>query len=36
MELKGIGWNGTDWVDLTQDSDNLRTLMNTVMNLPFS
>jgi hypothetical protein len=32
MDLGEIGWNG-DWVDLAQDRDQWRTLVNTVMNL---
>jgi hypothetical protein len=28
-----IGWGGVDWIDLAQDRDRWRTLMNTVMNL---
>jgi hypothetical protein len=33
MDLKGIGWDGVDWIDLTQDRDQWRDLMNTGMNL---
>jgi hypothetical protein len=33
MDLGEIGWDGLDWVDLTQDSDQSRALVNTVMNL---
>jgi hypothetical protein len=28
-----IGWGGMDWIDLAQDRDQRRTLVNTVMNL---
>jgi hypothetical protein len=33
MELRDIGWGGMDWVDLAQDRDQWRALMNTVMYL---
>jgi hypothetical protein len=33
MDLREIGWNGTDWIDLAQDRDLWRALVNTVMNL---
>jgi hypothetical protein len=33
MNLRDIGWGGTDWVDLAQDKDQWRPLVNTVMNL---
>jgi hypothetical protein len=32
MELRKIGWDGVDWVDLAQDRDQWRALLNTVMN----
>jgi hypothetical protein len=32
-DLREIGWDGMDWVDLAQDRDQLRAIMNTVMNL---
>jgi hypothetical protein len=31
--LREIGWDSTDWIDLTQDRDQWRSLVNTVMNL---
>jgi hypothetical protein len=33
MDLKEIGWGGMDWIDLAQDGDQWRALVNTVMNL---
>jgi hypothetical protein len=33
MELGGIGWGGIDLIDLNQDRDQWRGLLNTVMNL---
>jgi hypothetical protein len=33
MDLREIGWNGMDWIDLAQDRDQWRALANTVMNL---
>jgi hypothetical protein len=33
MDLREIGWDGVHWVDLAQDRDHLRALVNTVMNL---
>jgi hypothetical protein len=33
MDLREIGWDGVDWVDLAQDTDRWRALVNTVMNL---
>jgi hypothetical protein len=29
----GIGWDGMDWIDLAEDRDQWRALVNTVMNL---
>jgi hypothetical protein len=31
MDLREIGWDGTDWIDLAQDRDQWRALVNTVM-----
>jgi hypothetical protein len=28
-----MGWDGMDWIDLAQDTDQWRALVNTVMNL---
>jgi hypothetical protein len=36
MDLREIGWNGVEWVDLAQDRDQWRALVNTVMNLRVS
>jgi hypothetical protein len=33
MNLREIGWDGGDWIDLAQDRDQWRALVNTVMNL---
>jgi hypothetical protein len=33
MDLREIGWGGMDWIDLAQDRDQWRALVNTVMNL---
>jgi hypothetical protein len=34
MNLTEIGWDGMDWIDLAQNRDQWRVLVNTVMNLP--
>jgi hypothetical protein len=33
MNFIEIGWGGMDWIDLSQDRDQWRALVNTVMNL---
>jgi hypothetical protein len=33
MDLTERGWSGTDWIDLDQDRDQWRTLVNMVINL---
>jgi hypothetical protein len=33
MDLREIGWGGVDWIDLAEDRDQWRALVNTVMNL---
>jgi hypothetical protein len=33
MNLTEIGWGGVDWIDVVQDMDQWRALVNTVMNL---
>jgi hypothetical protein len=32
-DLGGIGWDGRDWIELAQDRDQWRALVNRVMNL---
>jgi hypothetical protein len=32
MDLKDIRWDGMDWIDLAQDRDQWRALVNTAMN----
>jgi hypothetical protein len=36
IDLREIGWNGMDWIDLAEDRDQRRALVNTVMNLQYS
>jgi hypothetical protein len=33
IDLREIGWDGMDWIDLAQDRHQWRALVNTVMNL---
>jgi hypothetical protein len=33
IDLREIGWDGMDWIDVAQDRDRWRALVNTVMNL---
>jgi hypothetical protein len=33
MNLREMGWNGVDWIDMAQDRDQWRALVNTVLNL---
>jgi hypothetical protein len=32
MDVREIGWDGVDWIELAQDRDQWRALVNTVMN----
>jgi hypothetical protein len=33
MDLREIGWDGMDWIDLVLDRNQWRALVNAVMNL---
>jgi hypothetical protein len=33
MDLREIGWDGMDWIDLAQDRDQWRAFVNTAINL---
>jgi hypothetical protein len=33
MDLREIGWDGIEWIHLTQNRDQWRALVNTVMNV---
>jgi hypothetical protein len=35
MDLRETGWGGMAWIDLAQDRDQRRALVNTVMTLRF-
>jgi hypothetical protein len=32
-DLTEIGWDGVDWIDVAQDRDQWRALLNTALNL---
>jgi hypothetical protein len=33
MDLREIGWDGMKWIDMAQDRDQWRALVNRVLNL---
>jgi hypothetical protein len=33
MDLRQIGWDEVDWIDMAQDRDQWRALVNKVLNL---
>jgi len=33
MDLREIWWEGADWIHLTQNRDQWKALVNTIMNL---
>jgi hypothetical protein len=33
MDLREIGWDGADWMDMAEDRYQWRALVNTVLNL---
>jgi hypothetical protein len=33
MDLQEVGWEGVDWIDMAQDRDRWRAVVNAVMNL---
>jgi hypothetical protein len=33
LDLRDIEWDGIDWIDVAQDREQWRALVNTVMNL---
>jgi hypothetical protein len=35
MDLRERGWDGVDWIDMAQDREQCRALVNMVLNLRF-
>jgi hypothetical protein len=35
IDLHEVEWGGMEWIDLAQDKDRWRTLVNAIMNLRF-
>jgi hypothetical protein len=33
MDLRDVGWDGVDWIDMAQDRDQWRAFVNMVLNL---
>jgi hypothetical protein len=33
IDLRNIGWDGVDWIDMAQDRDQWRALVNTLLNI---
>jgi hypothetical protein len=33
MDIEEISWDGVDWIDLAQDRDKWRSVVNAIMNL---
>jgi hypothetical protein len=33
IDLREVGWDGRDWIDMAQDRDRWRAYVNVVMNL---
>jgi hypothetical protein len=33
IDLRDIGWDGVEWIDMAQDRDQYRALVNTVLKL---
>jgi hypothetical protein len=33
IDLREIGWDGVDWIDMAQNRDKWRALVNTILNL---